>query len=183
MDKIYEYDVAISFAEEDRNAALALALALEIVGIKKVYYYPLKYVATWGRDLEKEITRIYSSKAKYAVVLLSHKYFKKPFTEIELQAIRKRMQEAVDITYMLPVLLENLELQSNADLLKLGYIKWEFDPKSIAKTLKELLGKKESTIRKSINNSNKTQNTINSVGDGVIISLYGSSIGKIIQKK
>jgi hypothetical protein len=32
MEKIYKYDVAISFAEEDRNAALLVALALEISG-------------------------------------------------------------------------------------------------------------------------------------------------------
>ena len=58
IPKQYKYDVAISFAEEDRNAALALALALEAIGFNKVYYYPEVQGLDWGAPLEKLLTKI-----------------------------------------------------------------------------------------------------------------------------
>ena len=58
----YKYDVAISFAEEDRHVASEIKLALEIKGFKKVYYYPNERAATWGKELEKELENIYSTK-------------------------------------------------------------------------------------------------------------------------
>lgn len=143
MNRKYNYDVAISFAEEDRNAALALALALEIRGFKKVYYYPNQRAATWGRELKIKLESIFSTEARYAIVLLSNNYFdmKKEYTPIELAAIKKRINEEVGIVYMLPVKLNiNENLEKHIDLSK-GYLNWQYNPKKIAGELIRCLGK------------------------------------------
>lgn len=139
----YKYDVAISFAEEDRNAALALALALEMRGCKKIYYYPEQRVATWGRSLKEKLERIYSIEARYAVVLLSNHYFdsKKEYTLIEFAAIEKRMKKEPGLVYMLPVKLNSAESFEIHDSLRRGYLDWQYNPKRVAEALLKRLGK------------------------------------------
>lgn len=143
MNRKYNYDVAISFAEEDRNAALALALALEIKGLKKVYYYPNQRAATWGTELKMKLENIFLTEARYAVVMLSNNYFdiKKEYTPIEFAAIKKRINEEVGIVYMLPIKLNtNEDLEKYIDLSK-GYLNWQYNPKRIAEELIRCLGK------------------------------------------
>ncbi len=144
----YKYDVAISFAEEDRNAALALALALELQGIKNVYYYPLYYEATWGADLEQKLTKIYSTDAKYAVVFASARYFQKTFCHIEMEAIQKRAQSNKDLVYMLPVIVEPSVVEVTSNYFSVGYVSWNFNPKEIARLVAELLGNSITEIEK-----------------------------------
>lgn len=146
MNKEYKYDVAISFAEEDRNAALALALALKTEGEKKVYYYPLHFEDIWGHNIEERLTEIYSKEAKYAVVFVSRKYFEKKYASIELNAIRKRMMADDKVIYLLPVVLEEGVINKVNDLAQLGYIRWEFDPETVAKALIKLLGNRKETL-------------------------------------
>lgn len=136
----YKYDVAISFAEEDRNAALALALALEMEGVKNVYYYPLHYEETWGQQLKDKLTCLYSEQARYAVLLLSPWYFKKDMTAVELNAVRSRASKEKHIAYMLPVILDEECLKEAQEFTELGYVKWEYNPRTIASTLHKLLG-------------------------------------------
>jgi hypothetical protein len=147
MKTKYEYDVAISFAEEDRNVALALALALEMSGIHKVYYYPLRYEATWGKQIEKRLQRIYSKHAMYAVVLLSDWYFKKHFARIEREAILERVRHAGDTAYMLPVILNNFPVKKQPEFATFGYLRWDYNPKEIAVTLSKVLGKNTDEVR------------------------------------
>ncbi|MFT3911063.1 MAG: TIR domain-containing protein [Ferruginibacter sp.] len=142
----YKYDVAISFAEEDRNAALALALALEIKGINNVYYYPLHYESTWGENIKEKLQEIYSLEARYAIVLLSRKYFAKEFAAIELDAIKKRMKLNTSVVYMLPLLLDNLNDEVIKEYAEFGYLEWEFNAKEIAETIVKLLGKEKIVV-------------------------------------
>lgn len=72
----YKYDIALSFAEEDRNIAVALARELGRKGIS-VYYYPDNIIETAGKQLSQKLTEIYTKDAKYAVVIVSDHYFKK----------------------------------------------------------------------------------------------------------
>lgn len=137
----YKYDIAISFAEEDRNAALALALAFEMEGLTQVYYYPLNYRDTWGEDLKKKLDKIYSTEARYAVVLLSEWYLAKPLASLEMDAINKRIKSMKDTAYMLPVVLNTFPLDEHPEFTKFGYIEWNYRPKEIAAILRTALGK------------------------------------------
>jgi len=143
---VYEYDIALSFAEEDHNAALALKLALEAKGINKVYYYPDHAQETWGKPLAKQLAIVYAQKARYAVVLLSKAYFTKGYTYIEFEAIQMRCQQDSDNVYMLPILIgDNAELV-HPSLEGLTYIRWQYNPKYIADTIALLLGKTAKAI-------------------------------------
>jgi len=141
--KIYKYDVAISFAEEDRHVASQIVLALEIKRFKKVYYYPNDRAATWGKGMEKKLQSIYSTEAKVAVVLLSKHYFDKEkiYTLIEFSAIKARMNMDEKITYMLPVILGKKEDFEEHINLGDGYIPWKNNPKRVAAELIKCLMK------------------------------------------
>ena len=71
MKKNYQYDIVLSFAEENKDAANSLKLALKLVGFDKVYYYPDYTDETWGKNLAQQLAVIYAQHARYAVVFLS----------------------------------------------------------------------------------------------------------------
>src|SRR5687768_12449873 len=135
MMKNYKYDVAISFAEEDRNAALALSLAFEIEGFKNVYYYPDKQVDDLGDEFKKSLTKIYRDEAKYAIVLFSDQYFgpHKVFTSVELEAIKVRMVAESNHVYMIPVILNESFHFQDPILSKLKCYPWNYNPKPLAR--------------------------------------------------
>ncbi len=143
MPVTFKYDVAISFAEEDRNAALAMALALELAGFKQVYYYPNYRATGIGLQIKDKLINTYSKEARYVVLFLSKAYFRedKVYTNIELQAIKQRILDSPDIQYVVPVLIdEGLDISEDKVLNEREYIKWEYDPKEIARILKENFG-------------------------------------------
>ncbi|MXV14807.1 toll/interleukin-1 receptor domain-containing protein [Hufsiella ginkgonis] len=137
----YTYDIAISFAEEDRNAAVALALALEAKGLNP-YYYAENLQETAGHSLDKRLCELYFHEARFAAVLLSPTYFKKRYTQIELGAMIKRISENPEEVYLIPICLTHTDLSSYPQLRELGFIDWNNDPKRIAKIMKKMLGKK-----------------------------------------
>lgn len=184
--KEYTYDVAISFAEQDRNAALALSLALEMQEYRKVYYYPDHLSDTVGRELKEKLTEIYSKEARFAIVLLSKHYFKKEFTKVEFNAIMTRVKNETAV-YMIPVVLPSFNPELLEDELKdiksMGYVHWNYNPKNVAAIMKKVLGKPPEKLRqetppisriteihtsqtvanhdKSFNQANTMNNTIN----------------------
>ncbi len=185
MGNEYKYDVAISFAEEDRNAALALSLALEMYGFKSIYYYPEKRAATWGSDLKNSLSKTYETEARYSIILLSDHYFdkKKVYPKIEFNAIEKRSNRQPGIVYMLPVKLDNSRRYEAYHLLAgKAYLEWNYNPKEIAQVVKELLGKKHDNIfqkKESLLyiNGNNNQQIINT-------NVYGSIAGRdVIRSK
>ena len=165
MDKEYKYDVAISFAEEDRNAALALALALEIKGCRKVYYYPDKIKETTGENLKAILSKTYAKDAKYAIVLLSRSYFKKEFAQIELAAIHERIMNKPECVYVIAVKLEkDLSLKNHDFLDRLIYMAWNYKPKKVANALLRKLGQKITPNEK--NNIKTTKIILKNYNDG-----------------
>jgi transcription elongation factor Elf1 len=139
----YKYDVAISFAEEDRNIALALSQSFEKIGLK-AFYYTQEELLGWGNDLQRHLEQIYFVDAQYVVVLFSENYLRedKINTKLELAIIQSRMMDKSDIVYMLPVRVdEKLALTDYPDLENLIYYSWKHTPDVIAFELKRLLGK------------------------------------------
>jgi len=141
MEESFKYEVGISFAEKDRNAALALALALELAGFKSVYYYPDQQPATVGLPLKEELEVIYSRECRYTVMLLSKHYFGGEFATIERHAILKRRAANPGIRIVIPVLLNRkLNLSGYPELNGLGYTEWDYKPKEIAQILRSCFG-------------------------------------------
>jgi len=124
MQSDYQYDVAISFAGEDREVADQLAHALTEKGAK-VFYDIFEQGDLWGKDLFDHLADVYSRKAKYCIMLLSEAYAKKAWTKHERQHAQARAF-ASDEEYILPVRLDDAEIPGIAatlgflDLRQLG---------------------------------------------------------------
>lgn len=100
--KQYSYDVALSFAGEDRIYAEALAGALRHHGIR-VFYDKYEKDTLWGKDLYTHLSDLYQNKARYCVTFFSHHYIEKTWTKHELRAAQARafreQQEYILVVY------------------------------------------------------------------------------------
>src|SRR5271169_3450946 len=82
-----EYDVALSYASEDRDYVEKVASALKERHITVFDYRDEEQtVATWGMDLYQCLSDIYSKLARYTVAFISEHYVKKGWTTHEMQS-------------------------------------------------------------------------------------------------
>ena len=101
----FEYDVALSFAGEDRALVSTLVAALEGRGVE-VFYDFNEVARLWGKDLEIELAEIYAREARYMVLCLSPSYPVKDWTRFELE-IGQRASTKRPTEYLLPLHLAN----------------------------------------------------------------------------
>lgn len=107
---IYTYDVAISFAEEDRPIALKLIRRLFIKYKVKGFYDDYEQARIAGEFLPEYLIDIYKNKAKYCIILISKQYKVKRWARHEWRTIQTRAIEEPDFVYILPVRIDNTEL-------------------------------------------------------------------------
>ncbi len=104
----YEYDVALSFAGEDRQHAEKLANLLES-NEYNVFYDKYEQARLWGKDLYAHLSSIYKDKARYCVMFLSKHYAQKLWPNHERQNAQARaFKESRE--YILPVRLDDTEI-------------------------------------------------------------------------
>jgi hypothetical protein len=104
----HRFDVAVSFAGEDRE------LVDEIVGLAKakgirVFYDEDFRFESWGRDLIEYFTDVYQHQARYAVMFISSHYAEKVWTRQERRSILSRALNDQS-EYALPVRLDDTAL-------------------------------------------------------------------------
>ncbi|RKU31693.1 hypothetical protein C6499_04100 [Candidatus Poribacteria bacterium] len=104
----YEYDVALSFAGEDRQHVEALAELLENNGYK-VFYDKYERAQLWGKNLYPHLSSVYKDKARYCVTFLSAHYARKLWANHELESAQARAFEENE-EYILPVRLDDTEI-------------------------------------------------------------------------
>ena len=63
-DRRYEFEVALSFADEDRAHASKLANILRRRGVK-VFFDEYEKHTLWGKNLYIHLSEIYQNKARY----------------------------------------------------------------------------------------------------------------------
>lgn len=108
MTKDHEFDVALSFAGEDRGYVDQVAHILRERGIK-VFYDLFEEADLWGKDLYAHLSDIYQHRARYTVMFISESYGKKLWTNHERRAAQARaFQEAQE--YILPVRIDETEI-------------------------------------------------------------------------
>jgi len=114
----YEYDVALSFAGEDRKFVALVAKLLKNDGLS-VFYDNFEEANLWGKNLYDHLTEIYSIRAKYAIMFISKHYEKKVWTNLERQAMQSRaFQENKE--YILPARFDDTKIPGLLDIV--GYI-------------------------------------------------------------
>ncbi|MBB1092178.1 TIR domain-containing protein [Rhodopseudomonas palustris] len=100
-----EFDVALSFAGEDRSMAQKLAEMLKRNDVT-VFYDEFYRAQLWGKDLYQHLQEIYREKSRYCVVFVSEAYLLKLWTKHELkQAQARAFEESRE--YVLPIRLDD----------------------------------------------------------------------------
>ena len=103
---LFEYDIAISFAGEDRETARELASALKSLGAR-VFFDEYEQLALLGKNLYTHLHQVYSQTARYCVLLVSKAYVSKLWTSHERQAAQERAFKQGMIEYILPIRLDD----------------------------------------------------------------------------
>jgi hypothetical protein len=133
------YQVAISFAGEDRGKAELLAKELRKLGVS-VFYDNFEKAELWGEDLFVYLSDLYRMRAEFCVMLLSEHYRKKAWTNHEMRAAQSRAFSE-NRPYILPIRLDDTEIPGI--LGTTGYLRWEEEnPTSIAELIAIKLKKK-----------------------------------------
>lgn len=116
----FAYDVALSFAGEDRAYAQELAEKLQRRGIR-VFYDEYEKADLWGRNLYDYLTRVYEREARYCIMLISENYASKRWAKLERQAAQARaFRDETD--YILPVRLDSAQIPGLLDTI--AYLSW-----------------------------------------------------------
>jgi hypothetical protein len=113
-----EYDIAISFAGEDREIAESIAGKLKGAGTK-VFYDSYEKATLWGKDLYVHLNDVYKNKAKFCLMIISNSYKDKQWTNHERKAAQARAFSQ-NKEYILPLKLDDTEIPGLNETI--GYI-------------------------------------------------------------
>jgi hypothetical protein len=116
--KPYQFDIALSFAGEDRQHAKTLAALLRRNGVR-VFYDENETASLWGKDLYQLLAAVYRDSARYCVVFVSATYATKLWTRHELKQVQARAFRERE-EYLLPLRLDDTELEGVNSTI--GYI-------------------------------------------------------------
>lgn len=121
-----KYDIAISFAGEDRKIAKNLAKALLNKDID-VFYDEFYRGMLWGKHLKKFFQKVYGPKTRFVVVLISKYYPVKDWTDFEFSIVREEAKKR-KAEFILPVKLDDTKILGiHRDIAYLDYKKEGID--------------------------------------------------------
>jgi tetratricopeptide (TPR) repeat protein len=106
---VAKFDVALSFAGEDREVARLIASGLKDLGVK-AFYDDDEQADLLGENLYEYLADLYSNRASYCIVIVSKDYVKKRWTRHEWRASQERALASIDEAYILPLRLDDAEL-------------------------------------------------------------------------
>ena len=131
-----QYEVALSFAGEQREYVERVARALRDRGVA-VFYDDFEKVPLWGKDLIEELHEVFERKAALSVMFISKEYVDKAWPQHERRSILSRaLQEKSE--YVLPVRFDDTSVPGLS-----GSIKYEaaddYSPEKLAEMIAEKL--------------------------------------------
>ena len=120
MTDAFEYDVALSFASEDKSIAEEFAKLLSRTNIT-VFLDEYTSSDVWGDNTVDHLVNLFARKARYCLLLISEHYPLKHWTEVDRTHAQERALRDAS-AYILPVQLDNsevpgiMETKGNRDL-------------------------------------------------------------------
>jgi hypothetical protein len=133
------YDVALSFAGEQRSYVVHVAEILRDSGIK-VFYDDYEKTALWGKDLYSHLDYVYRTASRFCVVFISEAYARKVWTNHERESAQARALEE-NQEYVLPVRFDQTDVPGLRPTI--GYLDLaEIGPADLAQRIQEKLGPK-----------------------------------------
>ena len=112
------YDVALSFAGEQREYVEKVAKALKEKKIN-VFYDEYEQADLWGKDLYVHLDEVYSKKSKFVIMFISKEYAEKLWTTHERKSAQARAFKEKE-EYILPVKFDETEIPGIRDTV--GYL-------------------------------------------------------------
>ncbi len=101
----YQYDVAISFAGEDRLIAEEISSNFTQFGIN-VFYDNYQKAILWGKDLDAYFRDTYGKNTRFVIMLISKNYSRKDWTNFEFDIARSEASRRKE-EFILPLRLDN----------------------------------------------------------------------------
>jgi hypothetical protein len=106
----YDFDIAVSFAGEDRDLVQQYCAILSSNKLK-VFYDKYEQIGLWGANLYDKFDEIYRTKALFCVIFISKHYAAKVWTNHERKSAQARaLQENRE--YVLSVRLDDTDIPS-----------------------------------------------------------------------
>jgi hypothetical protein len=131
-----EYDVALSFAGEQRGYVSEVAEALRSKGVR-VFYDEFERVRLWGKNLQVYLEEVYRKRARLCVIFLSEDYMRKAWPLYEGEsALARALVEPGE--YILPVRFDDAELPGLMPTISYLDAR-EFTPKQLTDMIEEKL--------------------------------------------
>lgn len=136
----FRFDVAFSFAEEDRAFVDRVAELLKDQKIK-MYYDDHERVSVWGKDLLLYLDEVYRSDARFCVMFISKYYKEKRWTMLEADWAKARSFFMKNKEYILPFRLDDSEIPGIRN--SIGYLSIEdYDERKLAQAIIEKVQRK-----------------------------------------
>jgi len=133
----HDFDIAVTFAGEDREYVEAVVTFVTSAGFKVFYDEDHKH-EFWGKDLTEYFPDVYERRARFAVMFISKDYAAKPWTRLERRSVLARALDEEE-PYLLPVRLDSTKLPGVRDVI--GYLDGQIEsPAEIAEAIKKKLG-------------------------------------------
>ncbi len=125
----FDFDVTLSFAEEDRPFVARVARILKSKGLN-LFYDKYALIDSWGLNLYEHLDDVYRNRARYCVIFISEHYRKKLWTEHERESAQARAFLKNE-TYILPFRMDATDLPGLKNTISYLTIN-EFDEKKLA---------------------------------------------------
>lgn len=104
-----QYDVALSFAGEDRAYVEKVAEDLNAKGVR-IFYDEFEKVNLWGKNLYEHFIDVYQTRARYSVIFVSKDYKNKVWSKHEHKAVQARALSE-NREYILPARFDDTEIE------------------------------------------------------------------------
>ena len=107
--RMFEYDITLSFAGEQRAQVEQIADCLIAAGVK-VFYDKYSKANLWGKDLYEHLSDVYQKKARYCIIFISKEYAEKAWTNHERKSAQARAFRERGAEYILAVRFDDTEV-------------------------------------------------------------------------
>jgi hypothetical protein len=105
----FKYDVALSFAGEQRTEVELVASGLKAANLN-VFYDDYEKSNLWGKDLYVHLSDVYQNQARYCIIFASKEYQQKNWTNHERQCAQARDLSEKGNEYILPVRFDDTDI-------------------------------------------------------------------------
>lgn len=111
----YEFDVAPSFADEDRAQVLQVVQRLKDLGVT-VYYDEDQLVERWGLDLVEHTSETFGRRVRYVLPFVSRHYVDERWARLQRRAAQARALEQ-QAEFLLPIRIDDTEVPGLASTI------------------------------------------------------------------